>query len=101
MQGYGTIYGGLYKKNGSSSQFKVYYYRGDGNRNTVTKTTTTADAYYYGTGSHSGGSSSNSYGSVTTACAVSGWTYLGFSSSSTTTNAHLVCYIPLEQWIHH
>lgn len=84
--GYGTIYG-VYKKNGSSSNSNVYYYRGDGNRNTVTKTTTTADAYYYGTGSHSGGSSSNSYGSVTTACAVSGWTYLGFSSSSTTTNA--------------
>ena len=84
--GYSTIYG-VYKKNGSSSNSNVYYYRGDGNRNTVTKTTTTADAYYYGTGSHSGGSSSNSYGSVTTACAVSGWTYLGFSSSSTTTNA--------------
>lgn len=84
--GYNTIYG-VYRKNGSSSNSNVYYYRGDGTRNTVTKTTTTTDAYYYGTGSHSGGTSSNSYGSVNTACAVSGWTYLGFASNSTTTSS--------------
>lgn len=84
--GYGTIYG-VYRKDGSSSNSTVYYYRGSGTRNSVTKTTTVTDAYYYGTGSHSGGSSSNSYGSVETACAVSGWTYLGFASNSTTTNS--------------
>lgn len=81
-----TIYG-VYRKNGSSSNSTVYYYRGNGTRNSVTKTTTTTDAYYYGTGSHSGGTSSNSYGSVNTACAVSGWTYLGFASNSTTTSS--------------
>lgn len=81
--GYTTIYG-VYLKEGSSSNSTCYYYRGSSTRNSVTKTTTVSDAYYYGTGSHRGGTATYSYGSVDSSCAVSGWTFLGWTNSSST-----------------
>lgn len=81
--GYSTIYG-VYLKDGSSSNSTCYYYRGNSTRNSVTKTTTVSDAYYYGTGSHYGGTSSNSYGSIDSSCAVSGWTFEGWATSAST-----------------
>ena len=80
---YNTIYG-IYKKSASTSSSTCYYYRGNSTKNSVTKTTTVSDAYLYGTGSSSGGTSSTSYGTIDTSCAVSGWTFIGFSSSSST-----------------
>ena len=80
---YNTIYG-IYKKSASTSSSTCYYYRGNSTKNSITKTTTVSDAYLYGTGSSSGGTSSTSYGTIDTSCAVSGWTFIGFSSSSST-----------------
>ena len=84
--GYTTIYG-VYKKEASSSNSTVYYYRGTSTKNSVTKTTSVADAYYYGAGSHTGGGTTYSYGTIDTSCGVSGWTFLGFTTSSTTQQA--------------
>lgn len=82
--GNSTIYG-IFKKSGSSANSTVYYYAGTPTKNSVTKTTTVADKYYYGAGSTSGGGTTYSYGTITTD--VSGWTFLGFTTSSTTTNS--------------
>ncbi len=82
--GNGTIYG-IFKKAGSSSDSTVYYYAGSSTKNSVTKTTAVSDKYYYGAGSTSGGGTTYSYGTITTA--VSGWTFIGFTTSKTTTSS--------------
>lgn len=80
--GYSTIYG-VFKKDSTSTTSTVYYYRGNSTKNSVTKTTTSGASYYYGTGTQKTEDSTNSYGTVTTDCAVSGWTFLGFTADKT------------------
>lgn len=81
--GYSTIYG-VFEKTGTSTTSTVYYYRGNSTKNSVTKTTTTGKSYYYGTGTQQVGETINSYGTVTTDCAVSGWTFIGFATDTST-----------------
>lgn len=78
-----TVYG-VFCKEANTTSANLKYYIGTADVQTVTKTTTTEDSYYYGKGSHIAGDESVSYGSVTTACPVSGWTFKGFASSENT-----------------
>lgn len=84
--GYNTIYG-VYKRAGYYAEDVCYYYRGTNTRYETDKSTYINPITYYGTGRTSGGGQGETtYGTVNTACAIAGWTYLGFSSSSSATS---------------
>lgn len=86
--GYNTIYG-VYQIPASQETETVYYYRGSNTRYDATKYTEITEKKYYGMGSTSGGQiGDTTYSSITTSCAVSGWNYLGFSSSPSVTSSY-------------
>lgn len=78
-----TIYG-VFEKTTADQNTNYTYYRGSSTPQTVVKTIKTNPSYYYGKGSHSVGTSSTSYGTITSDCAVSGWTFIGFTPNINT-----------------
>lgn len=78
-----TVYA-VYLKAGGTETTSLCYYLGTDTPNYVDKTVVSGDSYYYGKGSHIDGGQTVSYGNVNTSCPVSGWTFRGFASSSST-----------------